>query len=98
MDLLKEYLIHSYLYYCCDDPLVEDYVFDDLCQTIRKDWDQLESPFKEFIFEQENGYISGIKGLPLWKEDYPETIIEEAADRVVEYRSALKMCKSRKDV
>ncbi len=86
-DILKEYLLHSYLYYACDDPIIYDHDFDAMCRKINKDWDSLESPYKAFIQEHEQG---NIKGLPLWKEDYPEEIIEEAADRLADYRSGLK--------
>ncbi len=89
-DLLKEYLIHSYLYYACDDPIMYDHDFDAMCRTINKTWDDIESPYKEFIYEKEDGNIGGLKGLPLWKEDYPEEIVEEAADRLADYRSRLK--------
>jgi hypothetical protein len=81
MDLIHEYLVHSYLYYCLADTLISDYEFDDLCKTINKNWETLDSEYKQFLLD--NNETPGlIKGLELFQSDYPVDVLEDAQLRL----------------
>ena len=72
-DPLKEYLVHSYLYY-----VLADHEFDSLCAYIRKNWEQIESPYKDFLWKYyEVDGIQTLKGLELLADFYPKEIIYE---------------------
>lgn len=85
MDILKEYLIHCYLYYALDECVIIDAEFDDLCRRINQSWDTIESPYKQLLLD--NGEVKGlIKGLSLLADQYPEEIKETAQQKLLDYQ------------
>jgi len=38
------YLIHSYLYYLCDTPVISDAAFDRICERLSQEFDSIDHP------------------------------------------------------
>lgn len=47
--LVPYYLMHSYLYYEKDDPIISDHEFDLICKTLYEKWDKVEHFHKHLI-------------------------------------------------
>lgn len=43
------YLMAAYAYYVEDSPILSDQLFDELCKTMLKHWDEIEHFHKEYI-------------------------------------------------
>lgn len=43
------FLVHSFLYYIADQPVLRDRDFDMLCQTLVKEWDEVDHPHKHLV-------------------------------------------------
>ncbi len=84
MDIFKEYLIHSYLYYSQDAPIISDHEFDALCKELNKTFNTLESPFKNILI-QNNDNPPHIKGLNLL--EYPNEIVMVGNSRLDDYKA-----------
>ena len=74
---LTSYLIHCYLYYIKNSPIIYDEQFDKICKSILDKWKDITHPYKELVSYDDlkagTGY--GIK-------EYPSEIIEEAEKRL----------------
>lgn len=44
--LLKHYLMHSYLYYIKDTPVISDHEYDLICRRLLERWDGVDHPHK----------------------------------------------------
>lgn len=47
--LVPHFLIHSWLYYVADHPLIQDATFDHLVKLLDEKWDRIEHPHKALI-------------------------------------------------
>jgi hypothetical protein len=47
--LVPHFLIHSYLYYVADAPIIEDATFDVLVKRLGEEWEAVEHPHKHLI-------------------------------------------------
>lgn len=78
-DLIREILIHSYLYYERSENIIPDSEFDALCREAYDTWDTLESPWKHLTtkcaMEAGTGPDFG----------YPEDIMAWARERLADY-------------
>ena len=72
----NDYLIHSYLYYKLDTPIIFDYDFDLLCKTILSKWKTLNHKYKHLVKVED---LKAGTGYNITK--YPKDIIEEAERR-----------------
>ncbi len=43
------YLIHSYLYYHCDSPVIPDATFDRICERLAQEYDQVNHPHQYLL-------------------------------------------------
>lgn len=43
------YLVHCYMYYVLDHPVIEDAAFDRLCKHLLDHWDEIEHPHKHLV-------------------------------------------------
>jgi len=68
-DPMREYLIHSYLYYKTGDTILSDQAFDELCAWILKNYDKIDSEWKPLV---EKG---ALKCSTYLKGHYPSVII-----------------------
>lgn len=46
---LKWYLVHSYLYYRCDSPVIPDAAFDRICERLAQEYDQVNHRHQDFL-------------------------------------------------
>jgi hypothetical protein len=90
-DLIKDYLAHSYLYYCLDSTVITDHAFDKLCEEINQTWDVLESDYKGVIEAHE---YPPIKGLQLDALGYPKEIREYAIDMMADKEAERELFKN----
>ena len=47
--LVSHFLIHSYLYYVCDTPIISDAAFDEIVKLLDARWEIIEHPHKALI-------------------------------------------------
>lgn len=47
--LVPHFLIHSWLYYVADHPIIQDATFDHLVAQLEARWDSIEHPHKALI-------------------------------------------------
>lgn len=73
---LTDYLIHCYLYYELDTPIIYDYDFDKLCQDILNKWDSINHSYKDFVSQDD---LKAGTGYSIQR--YPRAIVEEAKRR-----------------
>jgi hypothetical protein len=87
---IKNYLIHSYLYYELDESIISDTEFDCLCQRLDMNWPNQQSVYKKYISKAD---LKAGTGFSLFydpktgRRDYPEEIVAEAQTRLVTYRA-----------
>lgn len=80
-DPIREYLIHSYIYYVLSDNVISDSEFDMLCASINADWDNIESPHKDLVYEG-GADLRGMDGL---RDNFPEDIQRAAKERLQDF-------------
>ena len=73
---LTDYLIHCYLYYELDTPIIYDYDFDKLCQDLLEKWDSINHSYKDFVSQDD---LKAGTGYSIQR--YPRAIVEEAKRR-----------------
>jgi len=73
---LNDYLVHCYLYYKLDTPIIYDYDFDMLCKEILEKWDSINHSYKKLISKSD---LQAGTGYSI--TEYPQEIIEEAESR-----------------
>lgn len=92
-DLIEEYLVHSYLYYVRNDPVMDDESFDQMCVELTAKWTTLESPFKGEVDSEYDpiGMMDfQLKGQDGYEEDYSEEIKRIAMIRLSEHVEMLE--------
>ena len=57
--LVPYYLMHSYLYYVMNDPIIEDIEYDELCRELKEKWDSVEHYHKHLVDKQSLGAGTG---------------------------------------
>ena len=72
--LVPYYLIHSYLYYEKDEPIITDVEYDLICKTLEEKWDQVKHRHKKLINKS-----SLNAGTGYYIKKYPE-IVKGAAE------------------
>jgi hypothetical protein len=82
---LTEYLVHCYLYYKLNNPIIYDHDFDMLCKTILEKWDTLTHPNKDLVSKAD---LEAGTGYSI--ENYPKEIIEDAERRKKIFLEELK--------
>jgi hypothetical protein len=88
--MIKEYLIYCYLYYGMDESIISDGKFDKLCKQLLANWDNYQSAYKKYISKND---LEAGTGYTLFydhktgQRNYPQEIITEAEDRLVEWRA-----------
>jgi len=73
---LTDYLVHCYLYYELNTPVIYDYDFDKLCKDILAKWDTIIHKYKDLV------KVDDLKaGTGYSIKRYPKDIIEDAERR-----------------
>jgi len=96
---IKNYLIHSYLYYECDESIIPDSEFDQLCRRLLMNWSTQQSAYKKYISKHD---LEAGTGFTLFynhqtgKRDYPSEIVVEAQTRLAEWQA--KKCEEYRTV
>lgn len=75
---LNDYLLHCYLYYKLNNPIIYDHDFDQLCKALVEKWDSINHSYKKLISLED---LKAGTGYSI--TDYPQEIIEEAERRKV---------------
>ena len=57
--LVPYYLMHSYLYYVINEPIISDMEYDELCKELKDKWDSVEHYHKHLIDKQSLGAGTG---------------------------------------
>lgn len=57
--LVPYYLMHSYLYYVMNEPIISDIEYDELCKELKDKWDSVEHYHKHLIDKQSLGAGTG---------------------------------------
>ena len=57
--LVSYYLMHSYLYYVMNEPIISDMEYDELCKELKDKWDSVEHYHKHLIDKQSLGAGTG---------------------------------------
>ena len=76
---VSKYLIHSYLYYICNRPVISDAEFDKICKDLLKDWDNVSHMHKHLVTRED---LEAGTGFAIKYHDYPE-IVKSCATRLV---------------
>jgi len=96
MDLIEEYLVHSYLYYVLGEIVITDYAFDRICREMSANWTSLESPFKSAVTvysEEEIEWLGRVefKGQDGdSSHDYPKEIVRQSHVRLEKWNKEVK--------
>jgi len=83
--MIKEYLIHSYLYYKLNEIIIEDTEYDQLCKDLLSSWDKTDSPYKDLINPSDL-----LAGTGYSIEEYPDEIVSEAKALLAKHRKKAK--------
>ena len=80
--LVKSYLVHSYLYYILDSPVINDKAYDKICQMLLNK--NIDHPLitKEALTAGSGYHIS--------KDNYPSEIIKEAEEILKKHKPAIE--------
>lgn len=82
---LTDYLVHCYLYYELNNPIIYDYDFDQLCKELLEKWDRLTHKYKDLV------KVADLKaGTGYSIKKYPKDIIEDAERRQKIFLEELK--------
>jgi NAD-dependent DNA ligase len=57
--LVPYYLMHSYLYYVMNEPIIEDTEYDEICRELKEKWNSVEHYHKHLIDKQSLGAGTG---------------------------------------
>jgi len=57
--LVPYYLMHSYLYYVMNEPIIEGTEYDEICRELKEKWDSVEHYHKHLIDKQSLGAGTG---------------------------------------
>ncbi len=85
---IKEYLIHSYLYYVMNESVISDAEYDTLCRQLEANFATYQSIWKKYISLND---LKAGTGYNLFVDEsgykYPKEIIEAAETRLAEHRA-----------
>jgi hypothetical protein len=73
-----QYLIHSYLYYICNRPVISDEEFDKICKHLLDNWDDINHMHKHLLCRED---LQAGTGFAIKYDDYPE-IVKSCATRL----------------
>jgi hypothetical protein len=91
---IKDYLIHSYLYYELDASIISDGEFDKLCNRLLVNWPNQQSIWKKYISKDDLKAGTGFTlfyNKEMGKRDFPAEIVEEAQTALAKYRATAVM-------
>jgi hypothetical protein len=72
--LVGKYLVHSYLYYVMDSPLISDVEYDQLCKDLLSRLGEIgDHPHKHLISKEA---LEAGSGYHLKREDYPTIVAQ----------------------
>jgi len=57
--LVPYYLMHSYLYYQKNEPIISDIEYDELCKTLKDKWNEVEHFHKHLVDVESLGAGTG---------------------------------------
>ena len=57
--LVPYYLMHSYLYYVMNEPIIDDMEYDEICRELKEKWDNVNHYHKHLIDKQSLGAGTG---------------------------------------
>ena len=77
--MIGQYLIHCYLYYICNRPVIDDYEFDKICKELLESWDTIEHMHKHLVSKED---LAAGTGFAIKYHDYPE-IVKSCAARLL---------------
>jgi hypothetical protein len=92
--LIKEYLIHSYLYYILNESIISDDEYDTMCRQLDMNWSNYQSVWKKYVSRAD---LKAGTGFALFvspdeegnaKANYPKEIAEEAETRLAEFQAS----------
>jgi hypothetical protein len=95
--MIKEYLIHSYLYYILNESIISDTEYDTMCRQLDANWNTHQSVWKKYVSRAD---LKAGTGFTLFVEpdeegksvpNYPQEIVEEAETRLADYRANMVM-------
>ena len=75
--LIRQFLVHSYIYYCLDESLIFDLQYDELAQRLRKSLVSSDTD-ADLSFKEHLGSISSSEGSGYSIRHYPAEIISTA--------------------
>ncbi len=78
-NLVSQYLIHSYLYYLCNRPVIDDSAFDKICHDLLVNWDSITHMHKHLLTVED---LKAGTGYTLKMTDYPE-IVKSVASTIL---------------
>jgi hypothetical protein len=93
--MIKEYLIHSYLYYILNESIISDTEYDTLCRHIDANWSTHQSVWKKYVSRADLKAGTGFTLFVTPDEEgntvpnYPKEIVEEAETRLAEFRAKM---------
>ena len=76
--LIRQFLIHSYLYYRLDESLISDQQYDDLARGLRQSLAPRSDADANLTFKEQFGSISGLEASGYSIRQYPAEIISSA--------------------
>lgn len=82
--MLEQYLIHCYLYYHLDSPIISDEKFDKLCKDLLAAWDTIDHPYKDLVTPRDLKAGSGYAMM-----EYPDKIKRRAERMLQTFESNL---------
>jgi NAD-dependent DNA ligase len=81
--MIGQYLIHCYLYYICDQSIIPDEEFDQLCRDLLDKWDSIEHPHKHLISKDD---LKAGTGYSINILQYPD-IVKNIGDLILLYKA-----------
>ena len=85
--LLKEYLIHCYLYYKKDSSIISDTDFDKLCRRLFQAFDAGDETLRYSSYRKYVSIPDLHAGTGYSIKSYPKEIVDEAETRLADYQA-----------
>lgn len=83
MGTIGEYLLHSYLYYILDQPVIPDEEYDKICKDLYEKWDEINHLHKHLVSKDD---LKAGTGYSLTIYDYPKNV-KTFADELLRLRA-----------
>ena len=58
-EVVSLYLVTSFLYYRCDMSVIQDFQYDEICQRLYNEFDDISHPYKDLLDKDELSSGSG---------------------------------------